>query len=313
VPTISPAFISHSSKDAALARQLCEALETNGIPCWIAPRDIPTGRSWADSVVEGLEGCAAFVLLATANSVASEEVLTEIESARRLTRQIFTVMVDGPRLSGEITYYLTRLQWLESGSGTISQAGARLADVLRGTKRWEAVATPPSLGRRLRSTIPYFSASLAAVLIAILLLGAIGWYAFNRTRKAVATDYRSIGWTTLDQEPLRQASASLAVGHVWLGDADMPFSKVGLLVRLSTAQNGSHSLDLSSQLPANGTSEAEFDLPLPADANSLATFLLVPKGSELFCVRQSFVLQSGRLRPDGEAKAASVANLGACS
>jgi len=36
-------FISHASPDVKLAESICEVLESNGMSCWIAPRDIPFG------------------------------------------------------------------------------------------------------------------------------------------------------------------------------------------------------------------------------------------------------------------------------
>jgi hypothetical protein len=37
-------FISYSSPDAAIAAELCEALERDQRRCWIAPRDVMPGQ-----------------------------------------------------------------------------------------------------------------------------------------------------------------------------------------------------------------------------------------------------------------------------
>jgi hypothetical protein len=39
-------FISHPSKDRATADAICAHLESAGIHCWIAPRDIEPGATW---------------------------------------------------------------------------------------------------------------------------------------------------------------------------------------------------------------------------------------------------------------------------
>ena len=39
-------FISHSSKGQATADAICSHLESAGIKCWIAPRDIAVGSDW---------------------------------------------------------------------------------------------------------------------------------------------------------------------------------------------------------------------------------------------------------------------------
>ncbi len=311
--TALTAFLSHKSEDAALAQQLCGALENGGVRCWIAPRDIPPGRSWAEGIVEGINGCSAFVLLATTRSVLSREVLIELEQAHRLSRPIYTVMVDDPRLAGEITYYLTRLQWLETKSGGIDLAGSRLAEVLHGTKRWEAVATPPSLGRRIRSTLPSFAGALTAVIIGLLVLAVAFWYASHRVQRVIAEDYHSIGWTTLDDTPVQEAAGITAVGHVWLGDGNQPFSKVGLHIRLFAQGGTERMLDLSSHLPAQGTREAEFTFDLPPHVSAFATLLSVPKGSEWFCVKQRFDASSGQIISANNPTVSTVRDRSMCS
>ena len=48
-------FISHSSKDKVYADAVCARLESEGIRCWIAPRDILPGMSWGSAIVEAIE------------------------------------------------------------------------------------------------------------------------------------------------------------------------------------------------------------------------------------------------------------------
>ena len=38
-------FISYSVKNQKLANELCAYLEQTGVPCWIAPRDIPSAAN----------------------------------------------------------------------------------------------------------------------------------------------------------------------------------------------------------------------------------------------------------------------------
>ena len=56
-------FISYSTKDSDQTQYLCNLLEGAGISCWMAPRDIPAGKSWAESIVDGLKGCELVVFL----------------------------------------------------------------------------------------------------------------------------------------------------------------------------------------------------------------------------------------------------------
>ena len=47
-------FISYSSKDLDITEQVRRILETNGISCWIAPRNIPSGSSYAAEIPAAL-------------------------------------------------------------------------------------------------------------------------------------------------------------------------------------------------------------------------------------------------------------------
>ncbi len=61
-------FISHSSRDAATAGQICDRLEKNGLNCFIAPRDIRPGKEYAEEIVNGIDNSAAMVLLMSRNA-----------------------------------------------------------------------------------------------------------------------------------------------------------------------------------------------------------------------------------------------------
>lgn len=47
-------FISHSSKDATVADEICNILESNDNTCFLAPRDIRSGYEYAEEIVNGI-------------------------------------------------------------------------------------------------------------------------------------------------------------------------------------------------------------------------------------------------------------------
>ena len=47
-------FISYSVKDKNVADAVCANLEAGGIRCWIAPRDVGTGGTWAEEIVQAI-------------------------------------------------------------------------------------------------------------------------------------------------------------------------------------------------------------------------------------------------------------------
>jgi hypothetical protein len=108
-------FISHASYDRAPADQVVRTLETAGVPCWIAPRDIPAGRTWASAVVDGIHECPVLIVLLTERSSASPEVHREVQLASHDGKQMLPVRLD-PRahLAGPLAYFLSSIQWIDA-------------------------------------------------------------------------------------------------------------------------------------------------------------------------------------------------------
>ena len=55
---LGAALISHASEDAAVAHRVVEVLESAGVDCWIAPRDIVPGSDYTHAILDGIAGCA---------------------------------------------------------------------------------------------------------------------------------------------------------------------------------------------------------------------------------------------------------------
>lgn len=47
-------FICFSSKDEAVAREVVEALEADGLTCWISFRDVLPGQNYQEAIVHAL-------------------------------------------------------------------------------------------------------------------------------------------------------------------------------------------------------------------------------------------------------------------
>lgn len=106
-------FISHSSKDYEIAKRFCDVFEENGLGCWIAPRDIPYGAEWAETIVRGIRASSIMLVLITEHSVASKHVIREIHSAVRNAVRVLYVRLDSAPLSDGLAYYLDVLQEID--------------------------------------------------------------------------------------------------------------------------------------------------------------------------------------------------------
>ena len=74
-------FISYSTKDKTAADTVCARLESHGIRCWIAPRDVLPGQIWGESIVNAIRGSRAMVLVLSANANNSDNIPKEVELA----------------------------------------------------------------------------------------------------------------------------------------------------------------------------------------------------------------------------------------
>src|SRR6516162_3275897 len=74
-------FISHSTKDRPTADAICAHLESIGLNCWIAPRDIEPGASWTRGIMQGLETCRVLILVFSEHANNSDHVQREVAKA----------------------------------------------------------------------------------------------------------------------------------------------------------------------------------------------------------------------------------------
>lgn len=88
-------FISHSSKDVALARKIADVLKKEGLEVW-DDREIFPGDNWAAKVAKALDEANAMVVLLTANGIASRSVRQDVSYAlgeKRFKQRLIPVVV----------------------------------------------------------------------------------------------------------------------------------------------------------------------------------------------------------------------------
>lgn len=103
-------FISYSSKDITQAENVRNILEQNGIPCWMAPRDIPGGSNYTKEIPVAIRGCQVFVLILSQNAQNSHWVLKEVDAAVNNSKVIIPYMIEDIELNDEFNFLLTGAQ-----------------------------------------------------------------------------------------------------------------------------------------------------------------------------------------------------------
>jgi hypothetical protein len=106
--------VSYSSKDFVQAMATARHLETNGIGCWIAPRNIPPGASYPDAIMRGIDGSMVLVAVVSDSSNLSPQVHREIERVLNRNRLIIPIRVQDVAVTGAMEYLLSTCQWIDA-------------------------------------------------------------------------------------------------------------------------------------------------------------------------------------------------------
>lgn len=107
-------FISHSTKDKAISDAVCAALENGGIRCWVAPRDVQAGRSFAGEITRAIQESKIMVLVFSAHSNNSEQVLREVQLAVSSHLHIIQFRIEDVLLNDDLKYFLSTPHWLDA-------------------------------------------------------------------------------------------------------------------------------------------------------------------------------------------------------
>lgn len=124
-------FISYSTKDRHFADAVCHALESRGIRCWYAPRDIPGGADWPASIKQAILDARVMVYLLTENSRVSEDVTREVQHAFRKRKTVIPFRMEDTTANPSLEYYLEHTHWLDAFPPPLEKHLAELVEHVR--------------------------------------------------------------------------------------------------------------------------------------------------------------------------------------
>lgn len=105
-------FVSHHSSKLEVAEHVERALNIKGVRCWIAPRDVEPGASFARAIPQAIGESSAVLLLFCSNSAKSRHVERELILADQLGKAIIPLRLE--RIDpGELSYHLAASQWID--------------------------------------------------------------------------------------------------------------------------------------------------------------------------------------------------------
>jgi hypothetical protein len=91
-PAVPSVFVSYSHEDQQYVQDLVRHLAAAGLPIWY-DNAIATGQSFSLDIEKAIDGCFAFAVVLTPNSIASQWVRQELSRARRLGKPIWPLML----------------------------------------------------------------------------------------------------------------------------------------------------------------------------------------------------------------------------
>ncbi len=147
---MSKVFISYGSKNRKVAEGLCAHLESHGIPCWMAPRDISSGV-YAGEITRAIKAADVFVVICSKETRESDHVKNEVNLAVNNTGLILPYCLDDTPFDDDLEYYLSSKQRIISG-GVLEKDYQRIESIIREYRGEDAAAaaTPASQPRRNR-------------------------------------------------------------------------------------------------------------------------------------------------------------------
>mgnify|MGYP002627179605 CR=1 FL=1 len=102
-------FISYSTKNGEIANKICHALEQNNLSCWIAPRNIASGRSYINEIADAIKSTKIVVLIYSIDSQSSKYVNNEINMAFSNNKKILSFNIDNSMPKEDMEYYLIQM------------------------------------------------------------------------------------------------------------------------------------------------------------------------------------------------------------
>jgi hypothetical protein len=109
-------FIGHAHKDKSVADAICERLESAGVRCWIAGRDISAGEDWTEATRNAIGSSRVMVILLSENANSAPHIQREIAHAFYTKRIIIPLRLTNTLPSRDFLFYLGNVRWFDAFS-----------------------------------------------------------------------------------------------------------------------------------------------------------------------------------------------------
>lgn len=120
-------FISYASGDKQVADAVCATLESHGIRCWIAPRDVIPGIHYGEAIIDAIHDCRIMVLVFSAKANLSGHIPKEIERAVSQGSTVMPLRIEDVLPAKSLDYFIGSVHWLDALTPPLEAHLQRLA------------------------------------------------------------------------------------------------------------------------------------------------------------------------------------------
>lgn len=107
-------FISYASGDKTVADAVCASLESHGVRCWIAPRDVLPGLHYGEAIIDAIHECRIMVLVFSSKANLSGHIPKEIERAVSQGSAIMPLRIEDVLPAKSLDYFIGSVHWLDA-------------------------------------------------------------------------------------------------------------------------------------------------------------------------------------------------------
>jgi hypothetical protein len=198
-------FISYSADDKSVADAMCSMLESNGLQCWMAPRDILPGMDWGGSIIDAIAGTRVMVLVLSSHSNTSSQVKREVERAVNKDVIVIPFRIEDVTLSKSLEYQLSSTHWMDAITPPLADHLQTLAERIKQILSTDSPAVPPVTKaprppiQPIQPVIPFYKRRAvflsAPVLIVLLAVVSVAWLMIRRNSTTEPAVSQSTGST----------------------------------------------------------------------------------------------------------------------
>ncbi len=124
-------FISYAVEDKPTADAVCATLEAQRIRCWIAPRDVMPGVSYAEALIDAIGESRLMVLVFSSRSNSSPQVMREVERTASKGIPILPFRIEDVPLSKSMEFFLSAPHWLDALTPPLEKHLQHLAETVK--------------------------------------------------------------------------------------------------------------------------------------------------------------------------------------